>query len=60
MAPSPRARAPYFAWLSILTGGAWTPSFSAMELVKSRLEWDASKDSKNEASTGLLIEQTLI
>jgi hypothetical protein len=27
MAPSPRAKAPYFAWLSILTGGAWTPSF---------------------------------
>lgn len=31
-----------------------------MELVKSRLECDASKDSKNEASTGLLMEQTLI
>lgn len=27
MAPSPRERAPYFAWLSILTGGALTPSF---------------------------------
>lgn len=27
IAPSPLDRAPYFAWLSILTGGALTPSF---------------------------------
>ena len=27
IAPSPRDKAPYFAWLSILTGGALTPNF---------------------------------
>lgn len=27
MAPSPLDSAPYLAWLSILTGGALTPSF---------------------------------
>jgi len=95
IAPSPLDRAPYFAWLSILTGGALTPSICslsniqelcviksnrtkkklknnekykcvnyrnnitfAMELDKSCEECAASKDSKNDASSGLSISQT--
>lgn len=36
MAPSPLESAPYFAWLSILTGGALTPSFCQLSITLMR------------------------